>query len=124
MKVLNEALDAITIVAASNSVFRWLSPTLAALYSMAFCFQCVSNSEVGVVERLGKFTGLASPGLNCILWPIDNVSTTLHLQVATDSSYYLGCYCYRDLRPFHLPRCVQILSRPPFVPSTLHIYRK
>lgn len=41
--------------------------------NMAFCFQCVSNSEVGVVERLGKFTGLASPGLNCICWPLDVV---------------------------------------------------
>lgn len=47
--------------------------------NMAFCFQCVSNSEVGVVERLGKFTGLAAPGLNCILWPIDVVSTRLPL---------------------------------------------
>lgn len=43
---------------------------------MALCLQCVSNSEVGIIERLGKFTGLASPGLNCILWPIDVVSYT------------------------------------------------
>ena len=82
MTVLYEVFDAITVVAASNIVFRWLSPTLAALCSMAFCFQCVSNSEVGVVERLGKFTGLASPGLNCILWPIDNVSTTCTCRLA------------------------------------------
>ncbi|CAM9915489.1 unnamed protein product, partial [Ectocarpus fasciculatus] len=49
--------------------------------NMAFCFQCVSNSEVGVVERLGKFTGLAAPGLNCILWPIDNIVAKISTRV-------------------------------------------
>ncbi|CAM9975816.1 unnamed protein product [Ectocarpus sp. 6 AP-2014] len=48
---------------------------------MAFCFQCVSNSEVGVVERLGKFTGLAAPGLNCILWPIDVIVAKISTRV-------------------------------------------
>ncbi|CAN0153152.1 unnamed protein product [Hapterophycus canaliculatus] len=48
---------------------------------MALCLQCVSNSEVGVVERLGKFTGLASPGLNCICWPLDVVVARISTRV-------------------------------------------
>lgn len=51
-----------------------LPPSSRSKPNMAFCLQCVSNSEVGIIERLGKYTGLASPGLNCILWPIDVVS--------------------------------------------------
>lgn len=41
---------------------------------MACCFQCIPNAEVGVIERFGKFQGLASPGFTCICWPCDSVS--------------------------------------------------
>ncbi len=83
--------------------------------SMAFCFQCVSNSEVGVVERLGKFAGLASPGLNIICWPIDNVSTTC----ATSAIYLCVFYSYsRGLNLYHLSRAVQKPYSPGAFPST------
>ena len=38
-----------------------------------FCIECVDTASVGIVERLGNFTGVLSPGLNLIAWPLDSV---------------------------------------------------
>jgi len=38
------------------------------------CIQCIQTSTVGVIERCGKFQGLATPGLNCLFWPFDTVA--------------------------------------------------
>lgn len=38
------------------------------------CCQWISDDEVGVIGRLGKFHGVAQPGFKCLLWPIDTVS--------------------------------------------------
>mmetsp|Transcript_18580 Transcript_18580/g.25775 ORF Transcript_18580/g.25775 Transcript_18580/m.25775 type:complete len:282 (+) Transcript_18580:135-980(+) len=46
-----------------------------------FCFQCVRQQEVGVVEDLGQFKTLLNPGLHCILWPITNIVGRLSLRI-------------------------------------------
>jgi hypothetical protein len=38
-----------------------------------FCFECVDTATLGVVERLGSFTRMLSPGLNIVAWPIESV---------------------------------------------------
>lgn len=38
------------------------SPPHRASSNMACCFQCIPNAEIGVIERLGKYQGLAQPG--------------------------------------------------------------
>eukprot|EP00904_Undaria_pinnatifida_P012412 jgi/Undpi1/8300/HiC_scaffold_25.g10769.m1 len=48
---------------------------------MAFCCQCVPNSEIGVVERLGRYTTLAQPGFNWICWPLDKIVARLSTRV-------------------------------------------
>ncbi|CAM9777825.1 unnamed protein product [Ascophyllum nodosum] len=48
---------------------------------MACCFQCIPNAEIGVIERLGKFQALASPGFHCILWPFDNIVARISTRV-------------------------------------------
>jgi regulator of protease activity HflC (stomatin/prohibitin superfamily) len=40
----------------------------------------VSTGEVGVVERFGKFTNLAPPGLNFVCWPFSYVAARLSLR--------------------------------------------
>jgi len=37
------------------------------------CFFTVSTSEVGVIERFGKFNHLANPGLRCIIYPLESL---------------------------------------------------
>ncbi len=39
-----------------------------------FCFGCVDSSQRGVVQQFGKFSSLATPGLNFILWPCQTIS--------------------------------------------------
>ena len=34
-------------------------------FMVCFCCACISTSEVGIVETLGKFDHIAEPGLNC-----------------------------------------------------------
>lgn len=34
------------------------------------CYACVDQASVQVVERCGKFDRMASPGCNCICWPL------------------------------------------------------
>lgn len=46
-----------------------------------FCVQCVRTQNVGVVEDLGQFKTLLSPGLHCLCWPIANVAGYLSLRV-------------------------------------------
>ncbi|CAN0034760.1 unnamed protein product [Pylaiella littoralis] len=48
---------------------------------MACCFQCIPNAEIGVIERLGKYQGLAQPGFTCILWPFDKIVAKLSTRV-------------------------------------------
>mmetsp|Transcript_33635 Transcript_33635/g.44385 ORF Transcript_33635/g.44385 Transcript_33635/m.44385 type:complete len:293 (+) Transcript_33635:144-1022(+) len=45
------------------------------------CFQCVGTANVGVIERCGKFQGLATPGLNCLLWPLDSIAGGVSLRL-------------------------------------------
>jgi regulator of protease activity HflC (stomatin/prohibitin superfamily) len=45
------------------------------------CLQCVRTQEVAVLEDLGQFKGLLSPGLHCILFPIAQVAGTLSLRI-------------------------------------------
>lgn len=33
----------------------------------------MDTASLGIVERFGNFTTVLSPGLNCILWPIDSI---------------------------------------------------
>mmetsp|Transcript_16135 Transcript_16135/g.19407 ORF Transcript_16135/g.19407 Transcript_16135/m.19407 type:complete len:283 (-) Transcript_16135:219-1067(-) len=49
--------------------------------SGCFCFQCVRQQEVGVVEDLGQFKTLLNPGLHCILWPVTNIVGRLSLRI-------------------------------------------
>lgn len=48
---------------------------------MAWCIQCVSTGNIGVVERFGKFSHTANPGMNCILWPIYTLPQTVTLRI-------------------------------------------
>jgi len=45
------------------------------------CIQCVRTQNVGVVEDLGQFKTLLSPGMHCLLWPISCVVGYLSLRV-------------------------------------------
>jgi len=44
-------------------------------------FQCVRTQEVGIVEDLGQFKRLLSPGLHIIMWPCSSVVGTLSLRI-------------------------------------------
>eukprot|EP00977_Amphora_coffeiformis_P012972 scaffold3330_cov164-Amphora_coffeaeformis.AAC.4 len=52
------------------------------------CFTCVRTQSVGIVEDLGQFKQLLSPGLHILLWPIQNVVGTLSLRIQQ-----LDVYC-------------------------------
>lgn len=52
------------------------------------CFQCIRTQEVGIVEDLGQFKRLVSPGCNFVLWPCSGVVGTLSLRVQQ-----LDVYC-------------------------------
>eukprot|EP00300_Choanocystis_sp_HF-7_P033457 c45803_g1_i1.p2 GENE.c45803_g1_i1~~c45803_g1_i1.p2 ORF type:complete len:277 (-),score=64.66 c45803_g1_i1:1026-1856(-) len=45
------------------------------------CCPCVSTGTLGIVERFGKFSHIARPGLNCLLYPVYSVAQTLSLRV-------------------------------------------
>lgn len=45
------------------------------------CFQCIRQTEVGVVEDLGQFKRLLGPGIHCIMWPITNIVGRLSLRI-------------------------------------------
>jgi len=48
---------------------------------MVFCFECTQEATIGVVERLGAFSGTITPGLNFISWPLSSVRGTLSMRV-------------------------------------------
>ena len=55
-------------------------PAVALLVSP--CFLGVDSSERGVVQTFGKFSKVADPGLNCIVWPfqtLTRVSTKVNI---------------------------------------------
>ena len=45
------------------------------------CLICVRQNEVGVVEDLGQFKKLLSPGLHCLCWPFQQVAGRLSLRI-------------------------------------------
>lgn len=45
------------------------------------CIVCVQQSEVGVVERCGRYSKLASAGCNCVWYPCEQVVGRLSLRV-------------------------------------------
>jgi regulator of protease activity HflC (stomatin/prohibitin superfamily) len=45
------------------------------------CAQCVRTQEVGIVEDLGQFKRILSPGLHCIFWPLQSIVGRLSLRV-------------------------------------------
>jgi len=45
------------------------------------CIQCIRTQEIGVIEFLGEFKRLVSPGLSCICWPLESVVGQLSLRV-------------------------------------------
>lgn len=45
------------------------------------CIQCVRTQNIGVVEDLGQFKTLLSPGLHIVCWPIASVVGYLSLRV-------------------------------------------
>lgn len=45
------------------------------------CFVCVRTQEVGVVEDLGQFKKLLSPGLHFVLWPLQSVVGRMSLRI-------------------------------------------
>jgi len=45
------------------------------------CVVCVQTSEIGVVERFGRFSHAAGPGPHCLLWPIFSMSSRLTVRL-------------------------------------------
>lgn len=45
------------------------------------CLVCVRTQEVGVVEDLGQFKQLLSPGLHFIIWPLQSVVGRMSLRI-------------------------------------------
>lgn len=45
------------------------------------CFQCISQGQIGIVERFGTYSHPAEPGLNWMCWPMDNIPITLSARV-------------------------------------------
>jgi regulator of protease activity HflC (stomatin/prohibitin superfamily) len=45
------------------------------------CLFTISTSEVGVIESWGKFSRLASPGLGCVLCPMEQLVGRLSFRV-------------------------------------------
>lgn len=45
------------------------------------CFICVRTQEVAVVEDLGQFKKMLSPGLHCILCPLQQIAGRLSLRI-------------------------------------------
>jgi regulator of protease activity HflC (stomatin/prohibitin superfamily) len=44
-------------------------------------FYIINTSEVGVIERFGKYSGLSQAGLGCALWPISSLAGRLSFRV-------------------------------------------
>ena len=44
------------------------------------CF-IINTSEVGVLERFGKYAGLQQAGLGCVCWPITSLAGRLSFRV-------------------------------------------
>lgn len=49
--------------------------------STCCCFGCVEQTEVAVIENLGKYNRLASAGCLCLFCPFENVAGRLSLRV-------------------------------------------
>ena len=49
--------------------------------STCCCFGCVEQTEVAVIENLGKYDRLASAGCLCLFCPFENVAGRLSLRV-------------------------------------------
>lgn len=45
------------------------------------CCQCVNTSEVGVIERMGKFVRLAQPGCFCLAYPFEDIASVMSLRI-------------------------------------------
>eukprot|EP01006_Ploeotia_vitrea_P030957 TRINITY_DN63274_c0_g1_i2.p1 TRINITY_DN63274_c0_g1~~TRINITY_DN63274_c0_g1_i2.p1 ORF type:complete len:297 (-),score=2.80 TRINITY_DN63274_c0_g1_i2:167-1057(-) len=45
------------------------------------CFACVPEQSVGIVENLGKYDRVISPGLSIVMWPIANVRSLVSLKI-------------------------------------------
>ena len=45
------------------------------------CLICVRQNEIAVVEDLGQFKSLLSPGLHCLFWPLQGVAGRLSLRI-------------------------------------------
>ena len=48
---------------------------------MPFCIDCVTTGNMGVIERLGKFSRIAGPGPNLVCWPFDAMAGQLSTRV-------------------------------------------
>lgn len=44
---------------------------------MAFCCACVDSGKLGVVEIFGKYQRTVLPGINCLMWPMEVMATTV-----------------------------------------------
>jgi regulator of protease activity HflC (stomatin/prohibitin superfamily) len=45
------------------------------------CFVTIQSSDVGIIERMGKFSRFAKPGLNFIVCPMEFVAGKVSLRV-------------------------------------------
>lgn len=45
------------------------------------CIVCIQTGEIGVVERLGKFDRLVSPGINFMCCPVEYVVDKVSMRV-------------------------------------------
>ena len=86
------------LAAATREVVNTRTPgaptTMAAICQGCLCFQCVTTclqsweqivgaknrrdllrrSEIGIIERCGRYERLAPPGLRCVCWPLETVA--------------------------------------------------
>jgi regulator of protease activity HflC (stomatin/prohibitin superfamily) len=51
-----------------------ISVSLGLILSATQCFYGVDTSERGIVRTFGKFSKVADPGLNCLVWPFQTVA--------------------------------------------------
>jgi regulator of protease activity HflC (stomatin/prohibitin superfamily) len=45
------------------------------------CCNCISSSDIAIVERLEKYQTLKGSGLTCMLWPIEQIKAVMSLRV-------------------------------------------
>uniref|UniRef100_A0A7S1UF41 Band 7 domain-containing protein n=1 Tax=Phaeomonas parva TaxID=124430 RepID=A0A7S1UF41_9STRA len=45
------------------------------------CCVCINTSEVGVVERLGQYSRLLTPGWNWIAWPVEALNCSMSTRI-------------------------------------------